>query len=341
MRIALTANGPGEVAGWIRPLLRALYTRAPETNAHVFLVPDDYATGHEAKTIRSFFPQAGVYDPKTYVRFALGRDVRGVPDRVDLVQYAGGDLLHAARLHARLKGRAATYKFSRKRYRETFDRAYAVDRANVEQLLEWGTPEERIETVGNLAIDGALLEAQGEPEAGSPEDGILIMPGTRPHEVAQLYPLFFTAALKILQERPEIPIAFGLSPFTPPEQVRVAIERSTRLRAARPRGAFGRALVFGVARRTLSHPDRVSGASCRSQSAAGADDSGDQNDRTCRAGKTGGGGDAVQRPRVGRRQRPAHVFRPRAARGRAAQTVGRDGRRQTLSLSHPAEHRRR
>jgi hypothetical protein len=26
-------------------------------------------------------------------------------------------LLHAARLHARLKGRAATYKFSRRRYR--------------------------------------------------------------------------------------------------------------------------------------------------------------------------------------------------------------------------------
>jgi hypothetical protein len=236
MRIALTANGPGEVAGWVRPLLRALYRKAPDTEAYVFLVPDDYATGHEAKTVRSLFPQAGVYEPKTYVRFALGRDVRGVPDRVDIVQYAGGDLLHAARLHSRLKGRAATYKFSRKRYRDTFDRAFAVDRANVEQLQTWGTPPERIEMVGNLAIDGALLEAQAPPEAGTPDDGILIMPGARPHEVSHLFPLFFTAALKILQERPDLPIAFGLSPFTEPAQVRSAIERGGDPRVFAQRG---------------------------------------------------------------------------------------------------------
>ncbi len=177
-----------------------------------------------------------MYDPKAYVRFALGADVRGVPSRVDLVQYAGGDLLHASRLHARLKGRAATYKFSRRRYRETFDRAFAVDAANAQQLRDWGTPEPRIETVGNLAIDGALLEAQGPPEDGAPDDGILIMPGTRPHEVAQLYPLFFSAALKILQERPEIRIAFGVSPFTPLEQVRVAIERGGDPRVFAQRG---------------------------------------------------------------------------------------------------------
>jgi hypothetical protein len=236
MRIALSANGPGEVAGWVRPLLRALYRQAPDTAAYVFLVPDDYATGHEAKTVRGFFPQAVVFDPKSYVRFALGRDVPGVPDRVDLVQYAGGDLLHAGRLHARLKGRAATYKFSRKRYSKTFDRAFAVDAANVAQLEGWGTPPERIELVGNLAIDGALLEAQGDSEPGTPDDGILIMPGARPHEVAHLFPLFFTAALKVLQERPEIPIAFGLSPFTSPLQMRTAIERGGDPRVFAQRG---------------------------------------------------------------------------------------------------------
>ena len=76
------------------------------------------------------------------------------------MQYLGGDLLHAARLHARLKGRAATYKFSRRRYRSLFDRAFAVDERNAEQLARWGTPPQRIERVGNLAIDGALFEAE-------------------------------------------------------------------------------------------------------------------------------------------------------------------------------------
>jgi hypothetical protein len=236
MRIAVTANGPGEVAGWVRPLLRALYRRAPDLDAHVFLVPDEYATGFEAATVRAFFPGARVYDPKTYVKFALGRRVEGIPERVDVVQYAGGDLLHAARLHARLGGKAATYKFSRRGYRRLFDRAFAVDAKNVEQLEAWGTPRERIARVGNLAIDGALLEAQAPVEPGTPEDGILIMPGARSYEVENLIPFYFTAALDVLRERPEVPVAFGLSPFTPLAQVREAIARGGDPRVFARRG---------------------------------------------------------------------------------------------------------
>ena len=52
MRIALTTNGPGEVAGWLRPLLRSLYRREPKLSVLVFLVPDDYATGFEAKMVQ-------------------------------------------------------------------------------------------------------------------------------------------------------------------------------------------------------------------------------------------------------------------------------------------------
>src|SRR5579862_7580700 len=236
MRIAVTANGPGEVAGWLRPLLRSLYRRQPDADVHVFLVPDEYATGFEAETVRALFPQARVYEPKAYLRFALGRRLEGVPDRVDVVQYIGGDLLHAARVHARLKGKAATYKFSRRGYRHLFDRAFAVDAKNVAQLEAWGTPPARIERVGNLAIDGALLEAQAPPPPGTPGDGVLVMPGSRTYEVENLIPFYFTAALRMLRERPSLPIAFGLSPFTSLEQVGAAIERGGDPRVFARRG---------------------------------------------------------------------------------------------------------
>ncbi|MGC2407263.1 MAG: hypothetical protein WA431_12715 [Candidatus Cybelea sp.] len=224
MRIALTANGPGEVAGWLRPLLRALYRREPQLGAFVFLVPDDYASGSEAKIVRDAFPQATVIEPKRYLKFALGSRLDDVPAAVDVVQYVGGELLHAVRVHARLKGRAATYKFSRRAYRELFDRAFALDERNTEQLIGWGTPRERIERVGNLAIDGALFEAALPAEPGAPVDGILIMPGSRPYEIENLIPFYFAAALRMLRERPELPIAFALSPFTSHEHVRAAIE---------------------------------------------------------------------------------------------------------------------
>src|SRR6202035_3468387 len=70
MRIALTANGPGEVAGWLRPPLRSLYRHVDDLEALVFLVPDDYATGSEAEMVREAFPAARVYDPKSYLKFA-------------------------------------------------------------------------------------------------------------------------------------------------------------------------------------------------------------------------------------------------------------------------------
>lgn len=225
MRIALTANGPGEVAGWVRPLLRRLYARDPQLDAHLFLVPDDYATGAEAAMARALFPSARVYAPAEYVRFALGRSVAGEPPVVDIVQYMGGDLMHAARLRKRLGGVSTTYKFSKPRYAATLARAFAVDDANVEQLKGWNVPDDRIVNIGNLAIDGALLEVEQPLEVAAPLDGILIMPGSRTYEVEELIPFFFTVARRIKRERPETPIAFGISPFTDLEAVRAALAR--------------------------------------------------------------------------------------------------------------------
>ncbi len=224
MRIAVTANGPGEVAGWLRPLLRSLYARRPDLEAFVFLVPDDYASGFEAEMLRQWFPAARVYDPKQYLRFALGARLQDLPPSVNVVQYIGGDLLHARRVHARLKGRAATYKFSRRSYRALFERAFAVDAGNVEQLEGWGIPRDRIERVGNLAIDGALFEAAQAQEEGTPEDGILIMPGSRTYEVENLIPFYFAVALRMLRDRPGLPVAFAISPFTSRALLQAAIE---------------------------------------------------------------------------------------------------------------------
>ncbi|MGZ3503565.1 MAG: hypothetical protein ACXVAW_03295 [Vulcanimicrobiaceae bacterium] len=224
MRIALTCNGPGEMAGWARPLLRRIYAHAPQTEVHLFFVPDDYATGREADVAREIFPEARVYDPKTYLRVALGRPVDGLPKSADIVQYLGGDLMHAARLHKRLGGVAMSYKFSRPSLASRFTRVFAVDDKNVEQLLGWKTPPERILKIGNLAIDGAAIEAQNPIEPGAPQDGILFMPGSRRYEVEHLIPFFFTSALWMQREDPSLKIAFGISPFTQLEAVRRAIE---------------------------------------------------------------------------------------------------------------------
>ncbi|MBV9973443.1 MAG: hypothetical protein JO135_08920 [Candidatus Eremiobacteraeota bacterium] len=221
--IAITCNGPGEFAGWARPLLVRLFEHAPQLDVHLFFVPDDYATGREPDVARALFPQATVYDAKTYVQAALGRKIRGIPSSFDFVQYLGGDLMHAARLAKRFSARALTYKFSRPRYRELFIRAFAIDMANVQQLVRWRVHRDRIVLAGNLAIDGALLEA-GTRDEEAARDGILIMPGSHRAQVAQLYPFFLSVATRIRAKRPHLRIAFGVSPFTPLEEVRAAVQ---------------------------------------------------------------------------------------------------------------------
>ncbi|HEX3550569.1 MAG TPA: hypothetical protein VHT53_09340 [Candidatus Elarobacter sp.] len=228
MRIAITANGPGEFAGWVRPLVGALRAHDPAIEVHVLCVPDDFATGAEAAYVTALFPGVHAYPPAAYLRLALGRRVDGLPDAVDRVQYLGGDLAHAARVHARLGGVATTYKFSRKRYASTFAHAFAVDAANREQLLAWGTPPDRISTVGNLAIDGALGEASGsygDAPTDAARDGIIIFPGSRRHEVANLFALFVRVALNLRRMLPGVPIAFAGSPFVSDDALRAAVER--------------------------------------------------------------------------------------------------------------------
>ena len=226
MILALTANGPGEFAGWVRPLLSALYERDAALDVRVFCVPDDYASGHEAGYIRRYFPHATAYTPAEYLRFALGRPLEGLPSRADRVQYLGGDLMHAARLHDRLGGVAMAYKFSRKRYADRFARVFAVDAANRKQLLGWGVPDERISIVGNLAIDGALGEAEGrfgDPDSDAVRDGILLMPGSRKFEIENMLPMFVRIALQIRRRLPDVPIGIARSPFTTDEELARAL----------------------------------------------------------------------------------------------------------------------
>jgi hypothetical protein len=228
MRIAITSNGPGEFSGWVRPLVHALYERDPSLDVTVFFVPDDYATGREADVARALFPRLRVVEPRRYLRFALGRSAGDVPVGADLVQYLGGDLLHAARVHKRLGGHARSYKFARPRYSTLFERVYAVDTPNEGQLERWGVPRERIEIVGNLAVDGAAAEAGGAFSTAplnslAVDGGVLIMPGTRRREIANLAPFFLQVAVWLRRFVPGVPIAFGLSPFTTDDEVRRAL----------------------------------------------------------------------------------------------------------------------
>ena len=226
MKIVFTVNGPGEYAGWLRPLLWALYARDPVTSRRVFRTrrfcdrprtcgcagPTSRSCKSSRRTSTSGLRSAG-----------RSRDAA----RVDRVQYLGGDLMHAAHLGKRLRAEVTSYKFSRPRYRTRFARVFAVDERNRAQLIEWKTPPDRITTVGNLAIDAAFREVEtgDEAAAGFATDGVVIMPGSRRGEIANGIPFFLRVAERLRELDPAIPIAFALSPFTTTDEVARALAK--------------------------------------------------------------------------------------------------------------------
>lgn len=212
-RIAMTCNGPGELAGWVRPLVRTLHALAPDVELHCFFVPDDYATGRESEVARESLPMLSIHDPKSYVKFALGASsTLGV---FDAVLYLGGDVMHASRIHARLGGALCAYRYAPRSFAKKVSRAFALDAKNLDRMAHT-LPREKISITGNLAVDGALAQAEGsDGNAGRViEDGVVFLPGSRRNEIANLVPFFATAALRLHELLPTLPISFGISPFT-------------------------------------------------------------------------------------------------------------------------------
>jgi lipid A disaccharide synthetase len=80
---------------------------------------------------------------------------------------------------------------------------------------------------GNLAIDGAIAEAEGafgDPDDRSADDGIILFPGSRKHEVANLYNFFIGVALGLRKRLAGVKIAFAHSPFVSLGELRAAVE---------------------------------------------------------------------------------------------------------------------
>ncbi len=222
--IFVTANGPGEVMGWTRPFLRSLYEAAPDARVTVIVLPCAYATGRETEIVHAMFPAAHVVDPQAYGRFLVGRRVEGLTRTPGVLQYLGGDLFHAATIARRLGLTPMTYKFSRRSYAKLFERFFALDEGNAQELRATGAPPDRVRIVGNLVADavvGSLRHPPGPPGTGS---GVCILPGSRPYEVRFLLPFFMAVARDLVRLRPNLPITFVLSPFNNDDEVKAGVE---------------------------------------------------------------------------------------------------------------------
>ncbi|MGE5707694.1 MAG: hypothetical protein ACM3YO_05120 [Bacteroidota bacterium] len=230
--IILVSNGPGELAAWVRPVLRQLRKDLPAARLILALVPCPYASGNEAETARNWGDDLTVWTPRETIAFLLSRAELGGKGAVI---FLGGDQFFGIWL-----GRKTGYPlFS---YTETFarwipwtTRFLVSDQQLYSFLRHRRVPRSKLAVVGNLMVDAVSpplgpTQVRGLLDLRVDAPVVSLLPGSKPFKLKFLGPMFLKVADEIKARSPEVQLLLHRSPFTPLEQLD-AILRDERYRA--------------------------------------------------------------------------------------------------------------
>ncbi len=213
MEILITANSPGEIAGWTAPVVKKIKEKRPDVRISVLLLPCAFASGREYETARQIPGVSQVFPVARTLRVILWGGA--VPFGKDLrLLHLGGDLFYPVLLKKRLGCRLWSYEWARQKWDRHFEGYFARDELNRQALLDGKIPGKKIHVVGDLLVDSVLFR---EETAGSlPEHAGLtfcFMPGSRFREITGLLPVFAGTAKKIAERFPGTRFVIPLSPF--------------------------------------------------------------------------------------------------------------------------------
>lgn len=237
--LILTANGPGEISGWLFPVVTELRRRTgshpPRVRLFAWAPPCNFASGREIAALEALGPWDGVFGPQDMWAFVLRRRLPPGyrPARRGLVLFLGGDLFYAAVTARRLGFPAMAYTEGRARWFWAYERFFVPNAHAASRARRMGAPPERVEVVGDLVADAVAARLSRAPRPVS--DGVLtlgLFAGSRDFEVRWVLPVFIEAAAIVKRRlRQPIRIVAVLSPFASRMAVREALE------SARAKGA--------------------------------------------------------------------------------------------------------
>ena len=223
----ITANSPGEIAGWVTPFVRELRPRLWNCRITLVLLPCQYASGAEA----SMAKDAGV--DRTVRVGEIGRLLADPAERQVKVTrrmlfHMGGDFLFSVYLSKRLKATLWAYA-SRPRWSHFVDRFFVPDEGAERRFALNDVPKEKYECVGHLALDSVVLK-ESEEETRSvlglrPDEPVVsFLTGSRPIEYLIGLPYFTRIAAIVAERFPDHRIFFPLAPTVDDEALVRSLE---------------------------------------------------------------------------------------------------------------------
>lgn len=218
-RLLLTANSPGEIAGWVRPILNAWRARGLGP-VDILLLPCTFATGQEERVALSLDGVERVYRPSQYLSllWSKGRDYRD-----GHLLHLGGDLMYSAFLSWRWGISSWSYMWARPWWDSAFRGYFTKNDWGVNWLKKRRVPDHKIHLTGDLVLDSVRLQVTRPSQERLQQ--ISYLPGSRPQELASLTPLFLEVHRRLQEENPGLRGVLHLSPFLPREQVESLLQQ--------------------------------------------------------------------------------------------------------------------
>ena len=209
--IVILSNGPGEVATWVRPVVKCLgeiKERSPEKiRISVLLSPCPHSTGREEAIASSYSQVDRVLPASDFFGFLLwGKTPNNWQwHRRGIVVFLGGDQFYTVAISRRLKYSSLIYAEWDARWYRWVDRFAAMNKKVIDRIPQ--TYRHKFSLVGDLMADVAL-EVEERTDFGT-TIGLLV--GSKPAKLFQGVPLCLAIAEKIQQQQPQarfiIPVA--------------------------------------------------------------------------------------------------------------------------------------
>jgi lipid-A-disaccharide synthase len=251
MELTIIANSPGEMSGWVAPVVEQVRQLLPAVRITIALVPDWFTSGRE----REFGAQlpvdrvVGVFD----LLRECWKNRQACRVRKNLVLFLGGDALYAKGLAALLKCPAMAY-MPRVYSPGDFVRIFVPTEAEKTRAVGKGAERGRITVVPTLALDSILPSGtadQIKQRFSLPEDAgpvISLMAGSRPSYVAMSVDFMLDIAEILLAEYPAARALLPVSPFIDREPVLAVLKQRGMTWEVAPGGEV---LYTGTDRRIL------------------------------------------------------------------------------------------
>ncbi|GAH80161.1 unnamed protein product, partial [marine sediment metagenome] len=150
--VFIVTNSPGELIGWVRPVVRSLKKKAPGIEIVVVITPCQYASGMEREVAKGFPEVDLIVGPNEYLKYVfLGiRPSQFGSADWGVVLFLGGDPFHAFLLSRRLGFPAVAYT-QKLRWKKYFEKFMVLNERIKEKFIAKGAEPEKVVVVGDLA----------------------------------------------------------------------------------------------------------------------------------------------------------------------------------------------